>query len=64
MQVVMCFEVLLATILLWISLFGLADQLASRLPDEQARCAFYAGVGGLVLVFLLTHRDVNICTMM
>ena len=64
MQIVMCFEVLFATILLWISLFGLADQLASRLPDESARCAFYAGVGGLVLVFLLTHRDVSVCAMM
>lgn len=60
----MCFEILIATVLLWVCVFGLADITVSHFSTDRERVLFYLGVGFAVLVFILTHPGVNVCSLM
>jgi hypothetical protein len=64
MQVTMCFEVLLATVFLWVSIFGLFDVAVSMMECKKKHAAVYVVVGGSVLVFLATHESVSVCSLM
>lgn len=60
----MCFEVLLATIVLWVAIFGLSDICASMLENKQQQGVLYGLLAVLVFAFLLTHDNVTVCSLM
>ena len=59
-----CVEVLLVTILLWVSLFGIVDVLVSQLDEISHRLMAYGCIGGVVLLFSYSSSTINACTMM
>lgn len=64
MQQIMCFEVLFATILLWVAVFGLADLVMELVEARWKKASFYVGLALSVLVFLLLHKNVSVCGLM
>ena len=60
----MCFEVLMATILLWVAVFGMCDLAMELVEAKWKRAAFYLGLALSVLVFLILHRNVSVCGLM
>ena len=64
MQPVLCFEVLLATVLLWVAIFGLFDLLVEWIDNKGRRGALYLLLGLGVLGFLATHKSVSVCALM
>tara|TARA_B100001540_G_scaffold155612_2_gene137703 strand:+ start:4483 stop:4677 length:195 start_codon:yes stop_codon:yes gene_type:complete len=60
----MCFEVLLATIVLWVAIFGLCDICASMLENKQQQGTLYGLLAVSVFAFLLTHDNVTVCSLM
>ena len=64
MQQIMCFEVLMATVFLWVAVFGLTDIVREHIPKLWQQALMYVVVGVGVLVFLATHKQVNVCMLM
>ena len=64
MQVTMCMEVLLATICLWVAIFGIFDAIVERFEQKWPRVSVYVLVAGAVGVFLMTHKSVSVCSLM
>jgi hypothetical protein len=62
MQDPICFETLLATVLLWISLFGMSE-CALRNVDAKYHIHFYAFLFSVVLVYLYFAR-MSFCSLM
>ena len=57
-----CFETLLATIVLWIALFGLTDCALQRV-DAKHHAACYGGLLAAVLLYLGTTHT-SFCSLM
>ena len=64
MQVTMCMEVLLATICLWVAIFGIFDAVVERFDKKWQQVSVYLVVAGAVCVFLMTHKNVSVCSLM
>ena len=64
MQVTMCMEVLLATICLWVAIFGIFDAIVERFEQKWQRVSVYVLVAGAVGVFLMTNKNVSVCSLM
>ena len=60
----MCMEVLLATICLWVAIFGVFDAVVERMPAKWQQVLLYLVTAGGVSVFLVTHPQVNVCSLM
>lgn len=57
-----CFETLLATVLLWISLFGLSE-CALRHVDAKYHAHFYGALFAMVIVYLYS-ASMSFCSLM
>jgi predicted membrane channel-forming protein YqfA (hemolysin III family) len=64
MMPVMCFEVLLATIMLWISLFGISDHFIAKIEKDEIKLIVYAMMALMVLVFVYASNHINACALM
>ena len=64
MEQVLCFEVLLATVLLWVAIFGLFDLLVEWMDNKSRRGALYMLLALCVLGFLAMHNSVSVCALM
>lgn len=60
----MCFEVLLATIVLWVAVFGLCDMCANMLETKQQQGLLYGLLAMAVMAFLASHDNVTVCSLM
>ena len=60
----MCMEVLLATICLWVAIFGVFDAVVERMPAKWQKVLLYLVTAGGVSVFLVTHPQVSVCSLM
>ena len=57
-------EVLLATICLWVAIFGVFDAAVECMPAKWQKVLFYLVTAGGVSVFLVTHPQVSVCSLM
>jgi len=64
MNETMCAEVLIATIMLWVAVFGLSDLLMEWVGDPYKKTLFYATLAVSVSVFLGIHKNVTTCGLM
>lgn len=64
MRPVMCVEVLLATVALWIALFGVCDVIMSRVADDGVKLGFYAVLTASVGVFVYVNDQLNMCSLL
>ena len=64
MKAIVCFEVLMATIALWVALFGFCDVLVSKLEHDISKLAVYTVLAFFVLVFVYVNDSINMCTLM
>ena len=60
----MCFEVLIATIFLWVSIFGLSDIVMELVEVKWKRAGVYALLAVSVALFLVFHKNVSVCGLM
>ena len=59
-----CAEVLIATILLWVSVFGLCEEALRRVEKTEVRVSIYVLLGISVISFVQTQRGLSSCTLM
>lgn len=59
-----CVEVLLATIILWVSIFGICDEALRVIEKPTTRISIYAGMGCLVTLFVYLNHGLTSCTLM
>ena len=64
LQPVICAEVLTATILLWVSVFGLCEEVLKMVQSASSRILFYFVLGVGVLVFVFFQKGVTSCSLM
>lgn len=64
MQGVLCFEVLLATILLWVAIFGVIEELMQHFGKSNHRLFFYCILGSLVGCWVHEKHHISFCTLM
>ena len=64
MQSFLCFEVLLATVLLWVAIFGVVDEMMQRLDKTNYRLGFYCILGILVACWVYETQRISFCTLM
>ena len=57
-------ELLLATICLWVAIFGIFDAIVERFDKKWKQVSVYVLVAGAVVVFLMTHKNVSVCSLM
>jgi hypothetical protein len=60
----LCVETLLVTILCWVAIFGIVDNLVSRLKTDMERLAAYALVGGLAAALAVAFKHVTVCSLL
>lgn len=60
----MCFEVMMATIMVWVCAFGLCEELLREIESKFKRVMFYGFTAVCVTGFLASHKNVNICSLM
>mgnify|MGYP004037639041 CR=1 FL=1 len=60
----MCFEVLIATIFLWVSIFGISDIVMGLVEQKWKRAGAYTLLAVLVALFLGFHKNVSVCGLM
>lgn len=58
-----CLEVLLMTILLWVAIFGIVDELVGQIPEVGGRLAAYLAVGLIAVGFVAGMSDVTWCSL-
>jgi hypothetical protein len=59
-----CMETLLVTILCWVAVFGVIDNLVSRLKTDAERLAAYGLVGVLAAALAWACRRVTVCSLL
>jgi hypothetical protein len=57
----MCLEVLAATIIAWIGLWGLVDEALQCVTDARIRCCAYASLLVMALVVVGVQKQVTVC---
>lgn len=57
-------EVLLATILLWVAVFGLIDELMQYVGKSEQKIAFYALLALFVICWVYVNHGISFCTLM
>ena len=58
-----CFEVLVVTIMLWIALFGIFDELVMYFDDTRVRLISYSAVGLTAVAFVALTDGINFCSL-
>ena len=64
MKSILCFEVLLATVVLWVAIFGMFDIIVSMLDSQKQKGVLYVVMALGVIGFLMTHESVSVCALM
>ena len=64
MKSILCFEVLLATVVLWVAIFGMFDIIVSMLDSQKQKGVLYVMLALGVIGFLMTHESVSVCALM
>lgn len=59
-----CVEVLLATIVLWVSVFGLCEEALRVVEKPTTRVGIYAAMGFTVILFVYSKHGLTSCTLM
>ena len=58
-----CFDVLIATILLWVCIFGVVDLMVAELPNLASKLAAYGVLGLISVLFVVFTRSVTFCSL-
>lgn len=64
MQSVLCLELLLLTVFLWVAIFGVVDLLMQKLFSDEHSLAFYTGLGVAVSLCVWAWHGVSACSLM
>lgn len=64
MQTVLCFEVLFATILLWVAIFGVMEELMQQFGKSNYKLLFYCLLGFFVTCWVYEKQHISFCTLM
>ena len=56
-----CIELLFFTILLWVSVFGIMDELISRLESKSNRIFIFIAIGVVSVTVVTVQKDLNFC---
>jgi hypothetical protein len=58
---VVCLEVLIATIIAWIGIWGLVDEAMCQIQEPKIRCALYASMLGASLLAAGLQNQITVC---
>ena len=64
MNTVVCVEVLLATILVWISLFGILELAIGQIDKQSHKLAAYIFILAPVALFASTYKEFSSCVLL
>lgn len=59
----LCLEVLTATIIAWIGIWGLIDEFLQCIEDKRHRCFIYAGLFVFALLMVSLQKQMTVCAM-
>ena len=60
----MCLEVLVATIVAWIGLWGLVEELLEPITDKRLRCLAYCVLLCISLIVAGLQKQVTVCALL
>jgi hypothetical protein len=60
----LCIETLLVTILSWVAIFGIVDNIVSQLKSDSDRMVAYTLVGGLAAVLAWAFDHITVCSLL
>jgi hypothetical protein len=60
----MCIEVLLATIIAWIGLWGLVEEILTPITDKRLRCLAYSSLLCISLISVGVQKQVTVCALL
>ena len=60
----LCLELLIATILLWVGVFGLCEEALRLVTRADCRVAVYTSIVLIVALFIHSKHGVSSCTLM
>ncbi len=60
----MCIEVLLATIIAWVGVWGLADETVQLVESRRLRYCIYACLLGGALLVAGMQRNITVCALL
>jgi hypothetical protein len=58
---VICLEVLIATIIAWIGIWGLVDEAMCQIQEPKIRCVLYASMLGASLLAAGLQNQITLC---
>ena len=58
-----CFEVLFVTIMLWVSIFGMFEEVVGQIQDAHGRVIVYACIGLVAVCFVVATSDMTFCSL-
>ncbi len=60
----MCLELLIATIVAWIGLWGLVEEALAPITDRGLRCVAYSMLLGIALFAVGVQKQVTVCALL
>ncbi len=59
-----CVEVLVATVVAWVGVWGIADETVQLVESRRARCCIYAALLGGALLVAGLQRSLTVCALL
>ena len=59
-----CVEVLVATIVAWVGVWGIADETVQLVESRRVRCCIYAALLGGALLVAGLQRSLTVCALL
>ncbi len=59
-----CVEVLVATVVAWVGVWGIADETVHLVENRRMRCCIYAALLGGALLVAGLQRSLTVCTLL
>ena len=59
-----CLEVLLATIVAWVGVWGLGEEMVQLVDSRVIRCCMYATLLGCALLLAAAQRSLTVCALL
>lgn len=59
-----CVEVLVATVVAWVGVWGIADETVQLVESRRVRCCIYAALLGGALLVAGLQRSLTVCALL
>ena len=64
MSAELCLEVLVVTILAWVGVWGIVQELVEIVENRRVRCCLYAALVVVAVVLAALQRSLSVCALL